>query len=188
MFPYNEHISIELNHPVEEAVPHIHRHAKNIRVAEGDCFEVRRHNSWLHLLAPTGKIEIKVRADGNRTVLDCLLIPSIFTFRSAVGFTILSVLLWSAIFWFFPLNIYMIAVFILHWIMICFVALYLLVGLMTVITIMLLVYNLNDFPLLYIVLAWLVTLLITHLTLMYNRSALKQYLFDLAERIKRAGV
>jgi len=184
MISYKEDVSFEIAKDKSAIIAGLQSSAKNISVS-GDDIEIRRHNSFLHLLAPTGKIGIHLSQDDDtHTKLDCTISPSIFTFRSAAGFIILSIIVWSLIFWFFELNVYMAVFFVLHWIVMCFVALYLLVGVMALLTVMLLIYNLNDFPLQYVIVAWIVTLLITHLTLRYNRSTLRQYLTSIVNSIK----
>ncbi|MCP9750345.1 hypothetical protein [Ferruginibacter sp. HRS2-29] len=184
MISYKEDISFEIEKDKAAIITALKLSAKNISVS-GDDIEIRRHNSFLHLLAPTGKVGIHLsQADESHTRLDCTVRPSIFTFRSAAGFTILSVIVWSLVFWFFELNVYMAVFFVLHWIVMCFVALYILVVVMALLTVMLLIYNLNDFPLQYVIVAWIVTLLITHLTMRYNRSTLRQYLTAIVHSIK----
>ncbi len=181
---YKEDISFDIDKNKVEVSEELKTVAKNADIS-GDDVEIRRHNSFLHLLAPTGKINIHLSEHSpDTTLMTCEVRPSIFTFRSALGFTLLSITLWSLLFWFFELNVYMAVFFVLHWIIMCFVALYLLVGFMAVLTILLLVYNFNDFPLQYVIVAWIVTLLITHLSLRYNRSTLRQYLFAIVAKIK----
>lgn len=184
MISYKEEILIDIQKNKADVASAIRSAAGNA-IISGDHFEIRRHNSFLHLLAPTGKIDIRLSQKEEVTNLACIIRPSIFTFRSAAGFTILSIAVWSLIFWFFPLNVYMAVFFVLHWIVMCFVALYLLVGFMALLTILLTIYNFYDFPLQYVIVAWIVTLFITHLTLRYNRASLKQYLLNIVAIVKQ---
>lgn len=183
---YQESVSADIAKPADDIAAYLRSVAMNIS-ADGNSFEIRRHNSFLHLLAPSGKIRITLTPDGaqtGHTTIQGTVIPTIFTYRSAMGFTVLSIIIWSLIFWFYPLNIMMVVIFVLHWIITCFIALYLLVSFMAILTILLLIYNYSDFPVQYIIVAWLVTTLIVHLTLQYNRVSLKKYFAALVSRIK----
>lgn len=187
MISYKENISIDIKKAKDEAIAQVASGAKKATVT-GDDIEINRHSSFMHLLAPTGRIQLHAIAKGDQlTTFNCIIIPSIFTFKSALGYTLLSIIVWAAIFWFFPLNVYIIVFFVLHWIVMCFVALYLLVGFMAILTILLVIYNFTDFPFIYILVAWIVTLLITHLSLRYNRATLKQYLLAIANKINMSS-
>lgn len=179
---YKEKLSINIDETKDETIRQFKTASGNISVS-GDNIIIRKHNSWLHLLAPTGKILMTAVEAGPETRLDCEILPSIFTFKSAIGFICLSVIAWSLLFWFFPLSTVMLVFFVLHWIIVCFVALYLLVGFMAVLTILLMIYNFHEFPFIYLIFAWIVTILITHLTLRYNRGSLKKYLLKLTSQV-----
>lgn len=185
MLDYKETITTKISKSKALILQQLGQLSSNIKIKD-NVVDIKKHNSFTHLLAPTGEIRIELDNPDNsdETTLNCLIKPSIFTFRSAFGFTTLSIILWALIFWFFPINMMMVVAFVLHWIVMCFVALYLLVTLMGVITIMLLIYNFYDFPFIYIVVAWVVTFLITNLTLQYNKKTLKIHSMSLINQLK----
>ncbi|MDB5203911.1 MAG: hypothetical protein JWQ27_3320 [Ferruginibacter sp.] len=108
--------------------------------------------------------------------------PLLFNVSNAIWFLLVAGVFWGLMAWIKPADTYVIAAAILFWLITSFVAFYWTIILLTIVTVVLLFNSIDNIP--YILVAWIVTAILAHLALSYNRSELNRYTRSLLNRLE----
>ncbi|HWJ26779.1 MAG TPA: hypothetical protein VNS32_09565 [Flavisolibacter sp.] len=174
---YTEDFHFETNLTKEDVIQKLTQYYTEIKTNE-EMIELVRTPKAHHFLAVRGKaiLQINDTVTDHQSILEGWVKPFIFFSRAGSFIFLILVAICSGIMLMFSFNTYILAGFILEWLLATIFAPYLLLACTFILMVLILansIININT--IVTIILAWLLTLWIIHLSLSFNKRQLKRY-------------
>ena len=174
MKSYDQIFTLEVNKSKEEIV-HILKERGKVTL-KNESIILDHNPAWYKIFAGRGTAQfILNKEDATKTVMQCILSPTIVNRRTVLMFLLFNILLWSALIYFSAGEVTMLIVFFVEWLIMAFIAIPFLIASVLLVTGYILSISFTLPSLFFIVISWSFLYLLLNAAMRYNRGEMKKW-------------